>query len=164
MRALLLSLLLASPVHAGVAASAEAGAEGALPRITLQTNLSPSVVPTAGAATGIGLLGSLSAVAPVPTLAPAAVSAIGVSPNAAIPALPVSAISAAPAVSDDDKPVLPAAAVPVAADAPSEKAQPTFKTRILGMLKSLANPFGSKSAEETPVAALTKPITFPFPP
>ena len=129
----LLALAFAVPSRAGVAVSARTGAEGALPRITLETVLSPAVVPTGGAATALGLQTSVS-LAPAPSV---------------ITALPASTLRV------EGFPVIAAAATPEspksnpeAAATPADKAQPTFKTRILGMLKSMANPFGGKSAEE----------------
>ncbi|MBI5246071.1 MAG: hypothetical protein HY923_02745 [Elusimicrobia bacterium] len=146
MIAALLVLAFSVPCHAGVTASAQTGAEGALPRITLETVLSPAAVQTAGAATGIGLQTSIS-LAPAP-------SVITALPASAVPsavhAAPVTAISAvltaAAATPESPK------ANPETAATPADRAQPTFKTRILGMLKTLANPFGGKAAEEAPPA------------
>ncbi len=50
-------LLAAAPARAGVAASAEAGAEGTVPRISLQTQLSPGVSSLGGASLTPGLVG-----------------------------------------------------------------------------------------------------------
>ncbi|MEQ1920639.1 MAG: hypothetical protein ABL955_15730, partial [Elusimicrobiota bacterium] len=147
MQALLLLLALALPARAGVVISAEAGADAAVPKISLQTSLSPISGPSLGATLTPGLSVSLA-----PLAAPALLT-----PQALPAPLAVSAIQ--PIQLDQPaRPVLSAASTPDApkppadAAAPEDKAQPSFKTKILGMLKSLANPFGSKSAEETPPA------------
>ncbi len=152
MHAALLLLLLASPARAGVAVSAEAGADAAVPRISLQTSLSPMSGPSLGATTAPGLNASFA-------------SPSGLTPQALPAPLPVSAVAspvalapvAAPAAV---RPVLSAAATPdapngtpEAAASPADKNQPSFKTKILGMLKSMANPFGGKKAEEAPPAS-----------
>lgn len=137
MHAVLLLLALAVPARAGVAVSAEAGADANVPKISLQATLSPMSGPSLGTALAPGLAVSLS---PLP--APLAISAVQ----------PVQAIQAV-------RPVLAAASAPEAprppptASAPADKSQPTFKTKILGMLKSLANPFGGKKTEEIPPAS-----------
>ncbi|MBI2387321.1 MAG: hypothetical protein HYV14_15115 [Elusimicrobia bacterium] len=176
MHALLLLLTLAVDARAGVAVSAEAGADAAVPRISLQTSLSPMTGPALGATSAPGLNGALaapqapavsalaapSALTPGALPAPLAASAIA-SPALATPA----AVKAAAARSDDGpargdaavRPVLSAAAAPDApadpekAAAPADKNAPSFKTKILGMLKSMANPFGGKKAEEAPPAS-----------
>lgn len=152
MHAALLLLALSLPARAGVAVSAEAGADAAVPKISLQTSLSPM----AGPSLGVGLTPALtparaalaapSVVTPQAMPAPLAVSAI------AAPAVAVRAEAAAGA------PVLAAASAPEAprpppeAASPAGKAEPSFKTKIAAMLKSLANPFGSKTAEEAPAS------------
>jgi hypothetical protein len=72
----------------------------------------------------------------------------------ALPApLPVSAVAAPLAIPFAARPVLSAASAPEApktaqaAAAPADQSQPSFKAKILGMLKSMANPFGTKEAE-----------------
>lgn len=161
MHAALLFLLLSSPARAGVAVSAEAGADAAVPRISLQTSLSPMSGPALGATTAPGLNASLAAPSG-PTAqalpAPLPVSAVA-SPAALVPA----AIAPARARAENPsavRPVLSAAATPdapnetpEAAASPSDKTQPSFKTKILGMLKSMADPFGGKKAEEAPPAS-----------
>lgn len=139
MQALLLLLALAHPAHAGVAISAEAGANSAVPKISLQTSLSPLSGPALSATLTPGLNVSLAA----PTVltaqalpAPLAHSAILTPVVAQAQTLSAASTPEAP------KPVETAAA-------PVDKTQPSFKTKILGMLKSLANPFGTKSSEET---------------
>ncbi len=152
MQALLLLLALALPARAGVAVSAEAGADASVPRISLQTSLSPISGPSLGATLTPGLNASLAPLAapalltPQALPAPLAVSAI---------VTPVVAQAHTPSVV---RPVMSAASMPEApkpseeAAAPADKTQPSFKTKILGMLKSLANPFGSKPAEDAPPA------------
>ena len=155
MHALLLLLALTLPARAGVAVSAEAGADSAIPKISLQTSLSPLSGPTLGAATLTpGLNASFSGPNAAPTVqalpAPLALSAI-VTPSVA-QAQTLSAVR--PVMSAASTPETPHPIAETAA-APSDKAEPdapSFKTKILGMLKSLANPFGSKSAEEAPPA------------
>src|SRR5688572_21466742 len=84
MRALPLVLALALPARAGVATSAEAGSEATVPKISLQTTLSPTAGPGLAPTLTPGLVGTLSA--------PAIVDAKG------LPApLPVSAVQAAQA-------------------------------------------------------------------
>jgi hypothetical protein len=166
MHAALLLLLLSSPARAGVAVSAEAGADAAVPRISLQTSLSPMSGPALGATTAPGLNASLaapSALTPQALPAPLPVSAVA-TPAALAPALATpAAVKAAAARGDGTsavRPVLAAAAAPdapngtqEAAASPADKGQPSFKTKILGMLKSMANPFGGKKAEEAPPAS-----------
>lgn len=152
MHALLLLLSLALPARAGVAVSAEAGADAAVPRISLQTTLSPMSGPALGATTAPGLNASLAApsgLTPQALPAPLPVSAVA-SPAALAPVATPAAV----------RPVLSAAATPdapneapEAAASPADKNQPSFKTKILGMLKSMANPFGGKKAEEAPPAS-----------
>jgi len=151
MQALLLLLALALPARAGVAASAEAGAEGSVPRISLQTSLSPMSGPSLSATMTPGLNASFAAPsAPAPALA--APSAL--TPQALPAPLAISAVAGPQA-----RPALPAASAPdapnenPAAAAPVEKSAPSFKTKILGMLKSMANPFGGKNAEDLPPAS-----------
>ncbi|MBI2788757.1 MAG: hypothetical protein HYX59_08760 [Elusimicrobia bacterium] len=152
MHAALLLLMLSSPARAGVAVSAEAGADAAVPRISLQTSLSPMSGPALGATAAPGLNASLAApsgLTPQALPAPLPVSAVA-SPTALAPVATPAAV----------RPVLSAAATPDApneapesAASPSDKTQPSFKTKILGMLKSMANPFGGKKAEEAPPAS-----------
>lgn len=161
MHALLLLLSLALPARAGVAASAEAGSNTNVPRISLQTSLSPMSGPALGATTAPGLNASLAApsgLTPQALPAPLPVSAVA-SPAALVPA----AITPATARAENAagvRPVLAAAATPDApneapesAASPADKGQPSFKTKILGMLKSMANPFGGKKSEEAPPAS-----------
>lgn len=136
-------LALAGPSWAGVAVSAEAGADANVPKISLQTTLSP----LSGPALGTTLTPSLNALLSAPP---------ALTPHALPAPLPVSAVAAPVAA----RPVLAAASTPEApktalepAAEPADKNQPSFKTRMLSMLKSLANPFGTKSAEETPPAS-----------
>lgn len=150
MHALLLLLALALPARAGVAVSAEAGADAAVPKISLQTSLSPLSGPAVGTSFTPGAL-NFSVSAPV-------------APTLALPTLPASAVVApvqagqtvAPSALVVAKPVLAAAIEPIAPKPGVEPAAkpgaPSFKTKILDMLKSMANPFGSKSAEEIPPA------------
>lgn len=166
MHAALLILLLASPARAGVAVSAEAGADAVVPRISLQTSLSPMSGPALGATAAPGLNASLAApsgLTPQALPAPLPVSAVA-SPSALVPAaLTPAAITPATARAENPsavRPVLSAAATPDApegtpetAASPADKNQPSFKTKILGMLKSMANPFGGKKAEEAPPAS-----------
>ena len=168
MRALIFlsALIAALPARAGVAVSAEAGAEGTVPKISLQTSLSPTFGPSVTAALNPALAGAFS-VAPSPLLT--------------IPALPVSAITqsaiaqsaiaqsaiaqsavtqpivpaaafverpmfAAPSLSDDPKPA------PESAATPASKDQSVAKNGIQAMLKSMASFFTGKKAEEIPPA------------
>jgi len=156
MHAALLLMALAVPARAGVATSAEAGAEASVPRISLQTSLSPMTGPASGATLTPGLnapLAAPQAPAPMPLAAPSALtpralpaplaaSAIA-SPALATPAAIKAAAAAAPDAPGAD---------PEKAASPADKAAPSFKTKILGMLKSMANPFGGKKAEEAPPA------------
>lgn len=138
--ALLFLTMLASTSRAGVAVSAEAGAEAAIPRISLQTTLSPMSGPSLGSTFAPGLNASFAAPsAPMPVLAapaPLAISAV-----TAPQTRPVPSAASTPASLKDN---------PEAAAAPSgvEKGAPSFKTKILGMLKGMANPFGGRKAEE----------------
>lgn len=145
MHAALLLLALSLPARAGVAVSAEAGADAAVPRISLQTSLTPMSGPALGATLTPALSPSLSApsaLTPQALPAPLALSIVAAQPivAAATPDAPKPAATPAAAP----------AATPAAAPAPADKSQPTFKTKILGMLKSMANPFGSKTDEEAP--------------
>lgn len=147
MHPLLLLLSLAVTARAGVAVSAEAGSNANVPKISLQTSLSPMSGPALGATTAPGLNAALaapSAMTPQALPAPLPVSAVAARAEAVPAALMPVAV----------RPVLSAAAAPDAPDAaPADKGQPSFKTRILGMLKSMANPFGGgKQAEELPPA------------
>lgn len=161
MHAALLLLMLSSPARAGVAVSAEAGADAAVPRISLQTTLSPMSGPALGATTAPGLNASLAApsgLTPQALPAPLPVSAMA-SPAALVPAT-IAPETARAGNASAVRPVLSAAATPDApneapetAASPSDKTQPSFKTKILGMLKSMANPFGGKKAEEAPPAS-----------
>lgn len=167
MQALLLLLALALPARAGVAVSAEAGADAAVPKISLQASLSPVSGPALGTTLTPGLNASLSAPQAPAVSALAAPSALTPQAlpaplaNSAI-AAPVSAKAAAARGENASavRPVLSAAATPDApneapesAASPAEKSQLSFKTKILGMLKSMANPFGGKKAEEAPPAS-----------
>lgn len=136
--ALLLLTILASPAHAGVAVSAEAGAEASIPRISLQTSLSPMSGPALGSTFAPSLNASFAAPsAPMPIMAaPAALTANAVPVPLAASAIPAASAPEAPK---------PAAVLPAA-----EKGAPSFKTKILGMLKGMANPFGGKKSEEIP--------------
>lgn len=139
----LLLLALALPVRAGVAVSAEAGADAAVPKISLQTSLSPVSGPAFAATTTPGLSASLSAPsAPTPQALPAPLAISAVAPHAAV----------RPALSAASSPEAPEAG-PESAATPDGKGQPSFKKRILGMLKSMANPFGGKKAEDIPPAS-----------
>ncbi|MDD5303689.1 MAG: hypothetical protein PHS14_11345 [Elusimicrobia bacterium] len=156
MQAFLLLLALALPARAGVAVSAEAGADAAVPKISLQTSLSPVSGPALGATLTPGLNASLAAPQALP--APLPVSAVA-SPAALAPAAITPATTRGENASAF-RPALSAAATPDApeanpekAAAPAGKTQPSFKTKILGMLKSLADPFGGKKAEEAPPAS-----------
>lgn len=138
---LLLLTMLASTARAGVAISAEAGAEASIPRISLQTSLSPMSGPALGSTFAPSLNASFAAPsAPVPILAaPAALTVT------ALPAPLAATVIPAASVPDAPKPaVAPAAA---------EKGAPSFKTKILGMLKGMANPFGGRKSEEIPPAS-----------
>lgn len=153
MHALLLLLTLALPARAGVAASAEAGANANVPKISLQTSLSPMSGPALGATMTPGLNASLaapSALTPQALPAPLPVSAVaspaGVAPAAIMP------VAVRPVLSAAAAPDAPEGA-PQAAATPADKNQPSFKTKILGMLKSMANPFGGKKAEDIPPAS-----------
>jgi len=142
--ALLILTVIASPARAGVAVSAEAGAEASVPRISLQTTLSPMSGPSLGSTFTPGLNASFAAPsAPTPILAaPAALT------PSALPA-PLAA-SVIPAASAPQTPRQD----PQAAETPAaEKGTPSFKTKILGMLKGMANPFGGKKAEDIPPAS-----------
>jgi hypothetical protein len=150
MQALLLLLALALPARAGVAVSAEAGAEASVPKISLQTSLSPLSGPSIGATLTPGLSVSLS-----PLAAPALPT-----PQALPAPLAVSAL-VTPAASAPEAPNR----IPETAAAPANKAEPgapSFKTKILGMLRSLANPFGSKSTDAAPPANEAKRLDREF--
>ncbi|MDP3543501.1 MAG: hypothetical protein Q8T11_13610 [Elusimicrobiota bacterium] len=164
MHSALLLLTLALPAHAGVAVSAEAGSNANVPKISLQTSLSPMSGPALGATMTPGLNAALAApsgLTPQALPAPLPVSAVSAvaSPAALVP------VAIAPATARAEnataaRPVLSAAATPDApegspgaAASPVEQNQPSFKTKILGMLKSMANPFGGKKAEEAPPAS-----------
>lgn len=160
MHLVLLLLSLALPARAGVAVSAEAGSNANVPKISLQTSLSPVSGPALGTTLTPGLNAALaapSALTPQALPAPLPVSAVA-SPAALSP----SAITPATARAENAsavRAVLSAAATPDApmeapgaAASPADKNQPSFKTKILGMLKSMANPFGGKKAEEIPPA------------
>ncbi len=144
-------VLCAVPARAGVAVSAEAGAEASVPRISLRTTLSPA--PAAGLAATLNpsLNAALSPALAAPAPAPQAL------PASAIPSRNAEAI--APAALSARPPALAASASedpgtgPESARLPAaEKGAPSFKTRILGMLRSMADPFGSKPAPEAPPA------------
>lgn len=161
MHPLLLLLSLALPARAGVAVSAEAGSNANVPRISLQTSLSPMSGPALGVTMTPGLNAALAAptsLTPQALPAPLPASAVAASPVALAPAVTPATIRGENVSAV--RPVLSAAATP---DAPNEtpgaaataadKNQPSFKTKILGMLKSMANPFGvGKKAEEAPPA------------
>ncbi len=148
MHALPLILALALPARAGVASSAEAGADASVPKISLQTSLSPIYTPALGTALTPGL---------TPTLA-----APSVLTAQSLPApLPVQLISVQPAALtlQTQRPVMTAATTPElpgtavakteAAKTPvAEPGTPTFKAKILGMLKALASPFSKKEVPE----------------
>lgn len=143
--ALLLLTMLAATAHAGVAVSAEAGAEASIPRISLQTTLSPMSGPSLGAGTfAPGLNASFSAPsAPMPVwAAPAALTPQALPAPLAATVIPAASVPEAP--KQNPAP----AAIPEA-----EKGALSFKTKILGMLKGMANPFGGKKSEEVPPAS-----------
>lgn len=129
--ALLLLTILAAPARAGVAVSAEAGAEASVPRISLQTTLSPMSGPSLGTALTPSLNASLAAPAALTPQALPSPLAATVIPAASAPEAPKQ--NPAPAAVPD-----------------AEKGAPSFKTKILGMLKGMANPFGGRKAEEIP--------------
>ena len=158
MPAILLLLTLSLSARAGVAVSAEAGADATVPRISLQTTLSPLSGPALGATLTPGLNASLAAPS---ALTPALAAPILAAPSAlTAQALPAPlALSVVPQASPARAALAAAAAPetpttdPAPAASPADKAEPgapSFKTRILGMLKSMANPFGGKKAEELP--------------
>lgn len=137
---LLLLTMLASPARAGVAVSAEAGAEASIPRISLQTSLSPMSGPSLGTTFAPTLNASFAAPsAPIPVLAAPAALTVN-----ALPTPLAATVIPAASVPETPKP----AAVPAA-----EKGAPSFKTKILGMLKGMANPFGGRKAEDIPPAS-----------
>jgi len=157
----MLVLTLAAPLHAGVAVSAEAGAEAGVPRISLQTSMAPLGGPALGTSFTPGLNAALAA--------PSAVTA-----NERPAPLAISAVTAVygvsapkPAISAASKPDAPkgspqtAAATPESGAAPdampaavpaAEPGAPSFKTKILGMLRGLSNPFGkpARAPDEQP--------------
>ena len=164
MHAALILLTLAFPAHAGVAVSAEAGADAAVPKISIQTTLSPLSGPALGTIFSPGLTTSLAAPSVVTAQqlpAPLAVSAMTPRAAAIVPATLHGERRSIFAPSTPDLPngaVGPSAAGPEraadpgapAADPAAEPGAPSFKTKILGMLKTMANPFGGKSSEEAP--------------
>lgn len=150
--ALLILTVIAAPARAGVAVSAEAGAEAAIPRISLQTTLSPMSGPSLGSTFAPSLNASLAApTAPMPVLAaPAALTAQALPAPLAISA--VTAPQARPGLSAASTPESPKDNPEAAAVPDAEKGAPSFKTKILGMLKGMANPFGGKKSEEVPAS------------
>lgn len=151
MQALLLFLALALPARAGVAVSAEAGADASVPKISLQTSLSPISGPALGATLTPGLSVSLAPLAAPVIAAPAILPAQALPAPLAVSAI-LTPIIAAPSAATPETPQQERAAAASPADK-AEPGAPSFKTRILGMLKTLADPFGTKSAEEAPPAS-----------
>lgn len=162
MRSALLLLTLALPARAGVVASAEAGADAAVPRISLQSSLSPMSGPALGTSLTPGLNASLSAPSlaapslvtaqalPAPLAVSAVVAAAAVRTDAAAKPVPAALASAYAAPALTEGPQSKTDPEAAAAAEKTEPGAPSFKTKILAMLKSLANPFGGKSAEDAP--------------
>ncbi len=155
---LLAALLLAAPARAqSTRVDADAGASG-IPRVTPLASPLSAPTPTLSATPSL-----LAASAPSFNLTPVAPAALAA--PAALPALPAAAIQAMPAASlpadgvklGGDTSIEKSAAAPAAnAESAAETdAKPASEStgRIRAFLRRLANPFGTKAAEEAPPAS-----------
>ena len=154
---LLAALLLVSPARAQTTrVEADAGASG-IPRVTPLASPLSAPAPTLSATPS---LMAASAFVPAPVFAAAPMAAASAAPaplpaaaafSAAAPALTVEAKAAASIPAENPDKSAAAAAAPAAEAAATPAAEPT--SRIRAFLRRLANPFGTKTAEETPPAS-----------
>jgi hypothetical protein len=145
-------LLLVAPARAATS-RVDVDAAAVVPRVTPLSAPLSAPVPSLTAAPGLSFAPSAQA-----AFAPSAAPALSAAPLAA--ALPAPALLPAPVLAPAAAPALSASPLQAASDGPGARGdaesakrpadEPTPSGRIRRMLRALANPFGTKTAESAP--------------